>query len=211
MDFSKLTNAIGELDEEGAISFIDRFISSNPGKEQAYEAVAACQKGMVIVSKLFDQKEYFVGDLIYAGELLNKAIEGLNSVLGDKQSGPGLGKIVLGTVEGDLHDIGKNIYKSLSEVAGFEVVDLGIDVKTEKFVTAVEREKPIILGLSGILTLAIDSMKNTVDALNAAGLRDGVKVIIGGNAVSKEVCELVGADAYTTNAAEGVNICKGWS
>lgn len=119
-----------------------------------------------------------------------------------------LGTILLGTVHGDLHDIGKNIFKSMSEAAGFEVVDIGIDVKIEEFVAKAKEIKPQIIGMSGVLTLAIDSMKETVDALKVEGI--DAKIVIGGNPVTKETCAFVGADAFTTNAAEGVKICQEW-
>ncbi|NLL57613.1 MAG: cobalamin-binding protein, partial [Firmicutes bacterium] len=121
-----------------------------------------------------------------------------------------IGRILLGTVAGDLHDIGKNIFRSMSEAAGFDVHDLGIDVPAETFVEKVIELKPDIVGLSGVLTLALESMKVTVDSLKEAGVRENVKVIIGGNPVSKEACQQIGADAFTTNAAEGVKICRGW-
>jgi len=158
---------------------------------------------------LFEKEEYFVGDLIFAGELLTNAIEILKPVLGSASSKK-IGKIVLGTVAGDLHDIGKNIFKSMAEAAGFEVFDLGIDQPPANFVNKVREVKPEIVGMSGVLTLALEAMKDTVDALKEAGLRDSIKIIIGGNPVTKEACEQIGADAFTTNAAEGVKICQGW-
>ena len=118
--------------------------------------------------------------------------------------------ILLWSVAGDLHDIGKNIFKNMAEAAGFEVYDLGIDQPAAAFVEKTRELEPDIVGMSGVLTLAIDSMKETVEALKAAGLRDQVKVIIGGNPVTREACERVGADAYTVNAAEGVKICQEW-
>jgi len=119
-----------------------------------------------------------------------------------------IGTILLGTVQGDLHDIGKNIFRSMSEATGFEVVDLGIDVKVDAFVKKALEIKPQIVGMSGVLTLAVNSMKETVAALKAAGVN--AKVIIGGNPVTQKVSEFVGADAFTTNAAEGVKICQSW-
>jgi Predicted cobalamin binding protein len=118
------------------------------------------------------------------------------------------GTIILGTVHGDLHDIGKNIFKSMSEAAGFEVIDLGIDVAPELFVKTAKENKGCIIGMSGVLTLAIDAMKETIELIKVEGIDS--KIIIGGNPVTKESCEIVGADQYTTNAAEGVKICQGW-
>lgn len=209
LDMQALTKAVGDLDEQKVLDLLKEFVATNPSSEQTAEVVAASQKGMSIVGDLFDAKEYFVGDLIFAGELLNSALEILKPVMGSGGNGK-MGKIVLATVEGDLHDIGKNIFKSMSEAAGFEVYDLGIDVPASSFVAKVKEVKPEILGMSGVLTLALDSMKKTVDALKEAGLRDDVKVIIGGNPVTEEAKNMIGADAFTTNAAEGVKICQGW-
>ncbi|ADG83464.1 cobalamin B12-binding domain-containing protein [Thermincola ferriacetica] len=209
VDLEKLTQAVGELDEEKVLAILKEFVGTNPSGEEANKVVNACQQGMAIVGDLFEKGEYFVGDLIFAGELLTAAIDTLKPVLGG-ESNTKIGKIVLGTVEGDLHDIGKNIFASMAEAAGFEVYDLGIDVPAGKFVEKIKEIKPQILGMSGVLTLALDAMKNTVDALQAAGLRDDIKIIIGGNPVTEDACKQIGADAFTTNAAEGVKICQEW-
>lgn len=209
IDYQALTNAVGELDEEHVLSILNDFVAKNPTEEEAQKAVAACQSGMSMVGDLFEQGEYFVGDLIFAGELLTNAINILKPVLGSATSAK-IGTMVLGTVSGDLHDIGKNIFKSMAEAAGFEVHDLGIDVPPDTFVDKVKEVNPDVLGMSGVLTLALDSMKSTVAALEAAGVRDSVKVIIGGNPVTKEASEQIGADAFTTNAAEGIKISQGW-
>ncbi|TZE79718.1 cobalamin-binding protein, partial [Calorimonas adulescens] len=205
----ELTRAVGELDEEKVTEMLTEFVNSKPTEEEAQKVVNACQQGMGTVGDLFEKGEYFVGDLIFAGELLTEAINILKPVIGGKSESK-VGTIVLGTVHGDLHDIGKNIFRSMAEAAGFVVYDLGIDQPVENFVEKVKEVKPEIVGLSGVLTLAIESMKDTIDGLKQAGLRDKVKVIIGGNPVTKEACEYVGADAFTTNAAEGVKICQGW-
>ncbi|NLP36693.1 MAG: cobalamin-binding protein [Firmicutes bacterium] len=209
LDLKALTEAVGELDEDKVYEDLKALMATNPSSEQAQEVVAACQAGMTIVGDLFEQGEYFVGDLIFAGELLTNAIDILKPALGSVESG-GVGTIVLGTVAGDLHDIGKNIFRSMAEAAGFEVHDIGIDQPPSAFVEKVKEVNPNIVGMSGVLTLALESMKDTVDALKEAGVRDSVKVIIGGNPVTKEACEQIGADAFTTNAAEGVKICQDW-
>lgn len=208
-DVQAFTQAVGALDEPKVLELLKDFVASNPSEEEAQEVVAACQQGMAIVGDLFESGEYFVGDLIFAGELLIAALDVVNPVIGNFSSKK-VGSIVIGTVQGDLHDIGKNIFKSMAEAAGFEVYDLGIDVSPGKFVEKVKEVKPDIVGLSGVLTLAIDTMKLTVDALKDAGCRDDVKVIIGGNPVTSDVCKQVNADAFTTNAAEGVKICQKW-
>lgn len=206
LDLKVLTQALGDLEEDQVMDLLKEFVDTNPSEAEALEAVGACQAGMAIVGDLFENGDYFVGDLIFAGELLTEAINVLKPALGGGASVV-IGTILLGTVHGDLHDIGKNIFRSMSEAAGFEVVDIGIDVEVDTFVEKALEIKPQIIGMSGVLTLAIDSMKETVDALKAAGV--DAKVIIGGNPVTKEACEFVGADAFTINAAEGVKICQG--
>lgn len=208
LDLNVLTQAVGDLEEEQVMDLLKEFVATNPAEAEAQEAVAACQAGMAIVGDLFEKGEYFVGDLIFAGELLTEAINALKTVLGSGEAAIA-GTIVVGTVHGDLHDIGKNIFKSMSEAAGFKVIDLGIDVASEAFIEKAKEVKPLIIGMSGVLTLAIDSMKETVDALKVAGI--DAKIIIGGNPVTKEACTFVGADRFTTNAAEGVKICQAWA
>lgn len=209
INLQNLTQYVGDLDEKAVLGLLNEFVASNPTEEDAQAVVNACQQGMVIVGDLYEKNEYYVGDLIFAGELLTSSLDIIKPILGQGSSAK-VGSIVLATVEGDLHDIGKNIFKGMAEAAGFEVYDLGIDVSDSAFVEKVKEVKPNIVGMSGVLTLAIDSMKKTVDALQEAGLRESVKVIIGGNPVSEEACKVVGADAFTSNAAEGIRICQGW-
>lgn len=207
LDLKLLTQSVGDLEEEVVMEMLNEFVQSNPTEAEAQEAIAACQAGMAIVGELFEKGEFFVGDLIFAGEVLTESINVLKPVLGSGGNAVA-GTIVLGTVHGDLHDIGKNIFKSMSEAAGFVVVDLGIDVAPEVFVQTAKDNPGCIIGMSGVLTLAIDAMKETVETLKSAGI--DAKIIIGGNPVTKEACDHVGADQYTTNAAEGVKICQGW-
>ena len=208
-DLNQLSQLLGDLDEEGVYEFIKKFIADGATEEDGYQAVASCQSGMAIVGDLFEKGEYFVGDLIFAGEILTGALELLKPLLSGGASKK-IGTLVLGTVHGDLHDIGKNIFKNMVEIAGFEVHDIGIDQSPETFVAKIKEVNPQVVGMSGVLTLALDSMKDTVDAIVEAGVRDSVKIIIGGNPVTKEACEQIGADAFTTNAAEGVRIATEW-
>ncbi|MBF7096897.1 cobalamin B12-binding domain-containing protein [Alkalibacter mobilis] len=209
IDLKAVTTAIGELEEEKVLDLLNEFVASNPSEEEAQKVVGACQQGMAMVGDLFESGEYFVGDLIFAGELLTEAIDVLKPVIGSNSAAK-IGSIVIATVHGDLHDIGKNIFKSMAEAAGFEVYDLGIDQPVQAFVDKIKEVKPDIVGMSGVLTLALESMKDTVDGIKEAGLRDSVKIIIGGNPVTKEACEHIGADAFTTNAAEGVKTIQSW-
>ena len=206
IDFELLKNSVGELDEDAAKEILERV--DNP--EDALKAMQACQQGMEIVGSLFEEGEYFVGDLIYAGELMQDAVQILKPYLAGEQS-DAVGRMLFCTVKDDLHDIGKNIVRSLLEASGMEVVDLGVDVPAEKIVQTVKEQNLKIVALSGVLTLAINSMKATVDALKAAGLRDEVKVIIGGAPVTQEANDIVGADAWTKNPQETVRICTEWA
>jgi methanogenic corrinoid protein MtbC1 len=209
IDTAKLKQIVGELDEDSVSKTLDQFLASNPSGEDARKAVEACQQGMEIVGNKFESGEYFVGDLIFAGELLTASIEKLKPLLGSGD-GETKGTIVLGTVAGDIHDIGKNIFRGMAEAAGFKVVDIGIDQSPDIFVKTVKENNPKVVGLSGVLTLSIDSMKRTVETLKDAGFRDSVKIIIGGNAVNQEACAYVGADAWSKNAAEAVKTCGSW-
>ena len=209
VDFDALAEAMGDLDEDTMTEMLNEVMAD--GGSQAQSAMDACQKGMDIVGQRFESGEYFVGDLIYAGELMTTAVGMLEDALvtGDGGSGSKT-KMLLCTVKDDLHDIGKNIVRSMLEAAGFEVIDLGIDVPAEKVVETVKAENIKIVALSGVLTLAIDSMKKTVDALKAAGLND-VKVIIGGAPVSEEAMKITGADEWAHSPQKTVSVCQEWS
>jgi dimethylamine corrinoid protein len=171
--------------------------------------VNAIQAGMDVVGQRFQDGEYFLAEMIFAAEIVRQVMPKLTAVMaeGDRKS---LGRVVLGTVKGDLHDIGKNLISVLMSAAGFEVVDLGIDVAPQRFVEAIRDTKPEIVGLSGLLTLSVEPMVATVNAIQEAGLRDKVKVIIGGNPVTEHIHGVVGSDAWTNNAAEGIEICQRW-
>ena len=208
LDFEKLASAMGDLDEETVVEILNGIMAD--GGEEADKAMEACQKGMDTVGKLFENGDYFVGDLIYAGELMTQSVEILKDALVSGDGGDTKVRMILCTVKDDLHDIGKNIVKAMLEANGFEVLDLGIDVPKEQVVEAVKANNIKIVALSGVLTLAIDSMKATVEALKAAGLSD-VKVIIGGAPVSEEACKLTGADAWAHSPQKTVDTCKAWA
>ncbi|AFA48432.1 cobalamin B12-binding domain-containing protein [Acetobacterium woodii] len=207
LDFKELTLAMGKLEDEKVVEIITDFVKSCPSKQEALEVLKICQLSMDMVGKSYEKGEYFVADLIFAGKLLTMSIDILKPVLCNQEEFVA-GKILIGTVQGDLHDIGKNIFTGLAKTVGFELFDLGIDVAVETFVEKAKIVKPDIIGLSGILTMAIDSMKGTVDGLKEAGIE--AKIIIGGVPVSEATCAYIGADAFTNNAAEGVKICQDW-
>ncbi|MCL1834601.1 MAG: cobalamin-dependent protein [Oscillospiraceae bacterium] len=208
IDLAVLRTAVGELEEDTVLALIDEVMAA--GGDEAQGAMEACREGLGTVGDLFEAGEYFVSDLIYAGEIMNQAIGKLKPAL-LKSAGEGLGKMILCTVEGDLHDIGKNIVRAMLEAAGFEVLDLGIDVSPAAIVEAAKKEEVSIIGLSGVLTLAVTSMKATVDAFKEAGMRDNVHIIIGGNPVNEVVCGSVGADAWAVNPQLTVSTCRAWA
>lgn len=210
VNFEELAQAMGELDEDTVKEMLEEVMAD--GGSQAAQAMEACQKGMDIVGSQFESGEYFVGDLIFAGELMTDAVGILKDALvsGDGGSGP-KAKMILCTVKDDLHDIGKNIVRSMLEAGGFEVMDLGIDVPPEKIVSAARENNIRIVGLSGVLTLAIDSMKSTVEAFEAAGMRENTKIIIGGAPINENACTHVGADAWAINPQDTVRICSDWA
>lgn len=204
IEASELKKALGDLDEKKVGELLGKFISENPSSEETQQIVEACQQGMEIVGDRFEEGTYYVGDLMYAAHILTDSLGKLKPFMGAGSGMAAKGIVVLGTVAGDIHDIGKNIYKALSEAAGFTVVDIGIDQPATSFIEAIKAHGPQIVGLSGVLTLSISSMKEVVDAIKEAGLRENVKVMIGGNAVSAETCEYVGADYWSKNAAAAV-------
>ena len=207
VDFEELAAAMGELDEDTVRELLEAVMAE--GGADAGKAMEACQKGMDTVGKLFEEGEYFVGDLIYAGELMTDAVAILKDALVEGDGSGPKTRMILCTVKDDLHDIGKNIVRSMLEANGFDVLDLGIDCPAEKVVEAARTEKIRIVALSGVLTLALDSMKATVDALRAADL--DVKVIIGGAPVSAEACRNIGADEWAHSPQKTVATCKKWA
>ena len=205
IDFEALAAAMGELDEDT----VKEILETIDNAEDAGKAMDACQKGMDTVGKLFESGEYFVGDLIYAGELMTDAVDVLKPYLAEEASGGTKTRMILCTVKNDLHDIGKNIVRSMLEANGFEVIDLGIDCPAEKVVETAKAEGIRIVALSGVLTLALVSMKTTVEAIRAAGL--DCKVIIGGAPVSAEACRITGADEWAHSPQKTVATCKAWA
>lgn len=159
------------------------------------------------VGRLFEAEEYFVPELLLAGRAMKSAMELLRPLMiasGEKLATT----VVIGTVKGDLHDIGKNIVASMLEGGGFEVIDLGTDVAPEKFVAAVEDRKPLVVCMSALLTVTMPAMKTTIDALKSAGLRTNVKVLIGGAPVTSQYAREIGADGYSENATGAVSLVK---
>ena len=204
----ELVDAIADMHDEEAIELARRLLDGGTPPEEVLED---CRKAMAIVGKLFEEEEYFIPELILAGETLRA----ISEIVKPRMAGGGEtarnGRIVLGTVQGDIHDIGKDIVSFMLDVNGFEVFDLGVDVAPEAFVAKVREVRPEIVALSGFLTLSFDAMKETVEALEKADLRDGVKIMIGGGTVDNNVREYSRADAYGDTAADAVKLAKAWT
>jgi len=204
----QLINAIADMDEEGALALTRELLDRGATPTVILDD---CRAAMEIVGKRFEAGEYFIPELILAGEML-KGISAevkphMTSAQADVKK---LGKVIVGTVKGDIHDIGKDIVVFMLDVNGFEVHDLGIDVPAQAFVEKIAEVKPQVVALSGFLTLAFDSMKETVGAIKAAGLRDQVKIMVGGGTVDEQVCKYAGADAFGADAMAAVSLAKGW-
>jgi 5-methyltetrahydrofolate--homocysteine methyltransferase len=203
-----LVKTLADLKEQEVIRIVEDRLKA---KEDPLKILEDARKGMEIVGKRFASSEYFIPDLVYSGEILKAVTEMVKPKLSKAGEIKRVGKVVFGTVAGDIHDIGKDIVVFMLDVNGFEVYDLGVDVPAQKFVDKVKETGAPIVGLSGFLTLAFDSMKQTVDAMNAAGLRDKVKVMIGGGQITEEVRQYTGADAYGKDAMEGVSLARKWA
>jgi methylmalonyl-CoA mutase cobalamin-binding domain/chain len=199
-----LIAAMADLNEDRAMDAVRELMK----KKSALEIINVAREGMQQVGEKFAAKEFFLADLIFSAEIFQEIMNLLGSELKKGSDASYIGKVLIGTVKNDIHDIGKNIIASLLRASGFEVIDLGVDVPAEKFVEALKHEQARVLGLSGLLTIAIDEMKKTIDAIKGSGLRDKVKIIIGGGPMDKSVRDYVGADASTQDAVQGVNLIK---
>lgn len=198
-----IVDAIVNLDESTALRLVDEMTKQGVAPVEILEK---CRKGMSIVGEHFESGYFFLSEMIMAAEIFNQVMEQIKPEL-MKTVTESKGKIVIGTVEGDVHDIGKNIIIALLEAEGYTVIDLGVDVPAEKFVEAIKEHEPDIVGMSSLLTVALETTKMTVDAIEAAGLRDKVKIIVGGGRIDIHATEYIKPDAATDNAAQGVRLC----
>jgi 5-methyltetrahydrofolate--homocysteine methyltransferase len=159
------------------------------------------------VGRRFEANEYFVPELLISARAMKASLELIRPILVARGDKP-VGRVAIGTVKGDLHDIGKNLVASLLEGGGFEVIDLGVNVSPEKFIETVNAKQANIVAMSALLTTTMPSMKTTIDALKAAGVRDKVKVLIGGAPITQKYAEEIGADGYSENAVGAVALAK---
>jgi len=200
-----LAQALADLEEKKVYELVEKQVAEavNP-----LDIIKECNDGMIRVGELFSEGKYFMMELIYSAEILKLVMKKLDPFLAGIQTDTARGKVIIGTVKGDIHDLGKNIVITLLEGVGFDVVDLGVDVPIKKFVEAVKKEDAKVLGLSALLNSTYPVIKEVVDAISAAGVRDQVKIILGGAPINEHVREYAGADYYAKDAVAGINICK---
>ena len=206
MDF---ITEIVELNEDSIKELLKKRLESN---DDPLKIMNDVKGAMRIIGEKFSNKEYFLSELIMSGEILRDIFEVLGPKLKESQiTEEKKGKVLLGTVAGDIHDIGKDVVKFMLDANGFEVLDLGVDVPAEKFIESIKEFKPQVVALSGFLTLAFDSMKEIIQKFKEAGLRDSVKIMIGGGTVDNSIVEYVSADAYGESAVEAVALASKWT
>jgi len=203
-----LINAIADMKEDEAMDLVHAMLDAGEDPQVILEAAS---QAMVIVGDRFNEQEYFLPELIIAGDMM-KAISNLvmPRLRGQAIETKTLGMVLIGTVAGDIHDIGKDVVSFMLEVNSFKVYDLGVDVPAATFVNKIQELKPDIVGLSGLLTMAFDEMKRTVEAIKQAGLRDNVKIMVGGAIMDESAAQYIGADAYGADALAAVKLAKGW-
>src|SRR5689334_17480916 len=203
----ELVEAITDMREEDALNVTQQMLEAGT---DPITILDDCREAMGIIGQRFETGECFISELIFAGEMLSQITTIIKPRLQQNGESKKIGKVVLGTVEGDIHDIAKDIVRFMLDVNGFEVTDLGVDVPPAKFVEAVKQTGAKVVGLSGFLTLAFDPMKFTVQALKDAGLTD-VKIMIGGGQIDENIRQYTGADAYGKDAMAAVALAKNWS
>ncbi|MDD2735550.1 MAG: cobalamin-dependent protein [Desulfuromonadaceae bacterium] len=203
----RLIDLVADMEEDDALALAKELLDCGVDPLQV---LALCREAMDIVGKRFEEGEYFLPELILAGEVLDQIGVMAKPLIIDSPNKPSrkLGKVLIGTVHGDLHDIGKNIVTFMLDINGFEVKDIGIDVPVSTFLDEIQAFQPQVICLSGFLTLAFDSMKETIEAIEVSGLRNGLKIQIGGGQIDETIRAYTGADAYGLNAVDAVNFCR---
>lgn len=202
---TELAQALVDLKKENVIALVEDKLK---GGISPLEIVKELNIGMIEIGERFATGEYFISELMYSSHMMKEAMSQLEPLFGSIKQAESGERVVIGTVKGDIHDIGKNIVVTLLRNAGFQVIDMGIDVAAERFVEKLKETGAKVLGLSCLLNLAFQEMKHVVDILGEAGMRNQVKVIVGGQPIDEQVREYVGADYYATDAVAGIKICK---
>jgi methanogenic corrinoid protein MtbC1 len=202
-----LIHHVAELNEQEVLALVQQCLSNG---DDPLSVVEDCQEGMRRVGERYEQRQYFLSGLIMAGEIFREVMELIQPVIKEKVRGNESGRILLGTVQGDIHDIGKNIQGMLLSCYGFTVYDLGVDVPPDAFVTQATSVRPDIVGLSGLLTSSYDAMRDTITLFrrNPDHTLGSIPIIIGGGSINDQVCQYVGANYWIVNAMDGVRLCQ---
>jgi len=204
-----LVDAMAKMKEQAALDLADKMLNDG---ENPLKVLELCRQAVELVGQQFERGQYFLPELVMAGEMLKKISKMAEPYVKQDaaETTERIGKVVIGSVRGDIHDIGKDMVIFLLDINGFEIQDLGVDVTPEAFVAAIRETKPQVVGMSALLTTVFESFKDTVAAIEEAGLRNVVKIMIGGGTVTDEVREYSGADAYGKDAVEAVNLARKW-
>ena len=205
---NQLVEAIADMREQEALKMVREMVDSGSNPMAILDST---REAMDLIGQRFEEGTYFLPELMLAGEMMSQITEIIKPKMAEMPEIKRHGKVLIGTVEGDIHDIGKNVVSFMLDVNGFEVLDLGVDVSPQRFVEAIREFQPQIVALSGFLTLSFDSMKNTVAAIKSTGLRDNVKIMIGGGQINEVVKEYAGADGYGKDAIEGISMARKWT
>ena len=204
---SQLAQLVANLEEDAALALVQERIAAG---DDPLQIINACNEGMRHVGQRYENGEYFIAGLIMSGEIFREVVELIQPIMEQQTNREYAGRVLVGTVSGDIHDLGKNIFGMLLACHGFEVIDLGVDVPPADFTARVIEVKPDIVGLSGLITAAFETMKTTVAALRLESQKHQLSfpIIIGGGFVDEQICQYVGADYWTPDAMAGVRLCE---
>ncbi|UWG97029.1 cobalamin-dependent protein [Dehalobacter sp. DCM] len=202
-----LIKAVEELNEDLVIQHVNTLLAQGVDVYNIYDYLS---KGLQRVGEKYKIGDYYIADLIVSGELIKKVMKLKGMSFPKKANGSALGTVVVGTIYEDIHDVGKDVFISVLKSAGFKTVDLGVDVSSEKFIEAIKKKKPDIVGISGVLTMTGGNIKKVINNIAAAGLREDLFIIVGGASINDKLFKQLGADAYSLDAVEGAKLCVEW-
>jgi len=201
-NYYEIREALKQLDKNRVLSLVDERLKAG---EEAYGIAEALREALEEIGDLFEREELFIPEMMSAANIFNSASSKIEPYIREeKLTNKGVGKFIIGTVQGDMHSLGKNLVSMMLRYSGFQVIDMGVDVPVEEFIKAVKHHKPKILGLSALLTTTMKGQAKVINALTENGLRDSLKVIVGGAPVDQEWANKIAADAYGENAVDGV-------
>ena len=205
VDYSAVQQAVIEGDDERTVQLVKEALKQNAKPTDIVNS--GLQAGLIIVGDKFSSGEFFIPELLFAARAVTRSLDVLRPLLSDSSTIT-IGRVVIGTVAGDVHDVGKNLVSMFLEGAGFEVIDLGAGVSAERFVAAVKEHSPDIVGMSALLTTTMPGMEATIQALESAAIRRQVKVVVGGAPVTQHFADRIGADGYGADAGAAIKLCR---